>query len=103
MGAGQSLYQERNGDVSMSVEVQNVYIGAMSGMGSEPKSGPTESVNIRLWSCDSGDVNDASVNDYDVEGCDRHRSGAEGKSRCIKQGIQMYRSGVPTCNVASSR
>ena len=56
----------------MSVEVRNVYIGAMSGMGSGLKSGPTEGVNIRLWSCDSGDGNDASVNDYDVEGCDRH-------------------------------
>ena len=58
----------------MSVEVRNVYIGAMSGMGSGLKSGPTESVNIRLWSCDSGDGNDASVNDYDVEGCDQHQS-----------------------------
>ena len=56
----------------MSVEVRNVYIGAMSGMGLGPKSGLTESVNIRLWSCDSGDGNDASVNDYDVEGCDQH-------------------------------
>ena len=64
----------------MSIKVRNVYIGAMSGMGSGPKSGPTEGVNIRLWSCDSGDGNDASVNDDDVEGCDQHRSGAEGKS-----------------------
>ena len=60
----------------MSVKVRNVYIGAMSGMG----SGPTEGVNIRLWSCDSGDGNDASVNDDDVEGCDWHQSGAEEKS-----------------------
>ena len=87
----------------MSVEVWNVYIGAMLGMGSGPKSGLTEGVNIRLWLCDSGDGNDASVNDYDVEGCDRHRSGAEEKSQCIEQGIQMYHSGVPTCNVASSK
>ena len=67
MGAGQSLYQEWNNNISVSVKVRNVYIGAMSGMG----SGPTEGVNIRLWSCDSGDGNDASVNDYDVEGCDQ--------------------------------
>ena len=76
MGAGQSLYQERNNNISVSVKVRNVYIGGMSGMG----SGPTEDVNIVLWSCDSGDGNDASVNDDDVEGCDRHRSRAEGKS-----------------------
>ena len=43
-------------------------LGAMSGMG----SGTIEGVDIRLWSCDSGDGNDASVNDYDVEGCDWH-------------------------------
>ena len=61
----------------MSVKVWNVYIGAMSGMGLGPKSGPTEGVDIRLWSCDSGDGNDASVNYYDVEGCDWHLSGAE--------------------------
>ena len=61
----------------MSVKVWNVYIGAMSGMGSGLKSGLTEGVDIRSWSCDSGDGNDASVNDYDVEGCDQHRSGAE--------------------------
>ena len=103
MGAGQSLYQERNDNISMSVKVWNVYIGGMSGMGSGPKSGPTEGVNIGLWSCDSGDGNNASVNDDDVEGCDRHRSRAEGKSRCIEQGIRMYRSGVLTCNVASSK
>ena len=48
----------------MSRRAQDVYIGAMLGMG----SGPMEGVNIRLWSCDSGDGNDASVNDYDVEG-----------------------------------
>ena len=103
MGAGQSLYQEQNDNISVSVKVRNVYIGAMSGMGLGPKLGLTEGVNIRLWSCDSGDGNDASVNDDDVEGCDRHQSGAEGKSRCIEQGIWMYRSGVPTCNVASSK
>ena len=56
----------------MSVEVWNVYIGAMSGMGLRLKSGLTEGVDIRSWSCDSVDGNDASVNDYDVEGCDRH-------------------------------
>ena len=75
-----SLYQEWNNNISVSVKVRNVYIGAMSGMGSGPKSGPTEGVSIGLWSCDSGDGNDASVNDDDVEGCDRHRSGAKGKS-----------------------
>ena len=72
-GAGQSLYQEQKDDVTMSVKVWNVYIGAMSGMG----SGPTEGVDIRSWSCESGDGNDASVNDYDVEGCDQHWSEAK--------------------------
>ena len=67
MGAGQSLHQEQNNDLTMSVKVWNVYIGTMSGMG----LGPTEGVDIR-GSCDSGDGNDASVNDYDVEGCDQH-------------------------------
>ena len=33
MGAGQSLYQEQDNDITMSVEIWNVYIGAMSGMG----------------------------------------------------------------------
>ena len=42
-GAGQSLYQEWDDDVTMSVKVWNVYIGAMLGMG----SGPTEGVDIR--------------------------------------------------------
>ena len=40
--------------------------------GVRAKVRPTEGVNIRLWSCDSGDGNNASVNDDDVEGCDRH-------------------------------
>ena len=71
MGAGQSLYQEQD-DITMSVEIWNVYIGAMLGMGLGLKSGPTEGVDIRMWSCDAGDGSDANMNGNDVEGGDQH-------------------------------
>ena len=77
----------------MSVEVQNVYIGEMSGMGSGLKSGPTEGVNIRLWSCASGDGNDTSVNDYDVEECDWHRSRAKKNPDVLNRGSRCIAAG----------
>ena len=89
MGAGQFLCQEWDNDVTMSVKVWNVYIGTMLGMG----SGPTESVNIRLWSCDSGDGNDASVNVYDVEGCDWQRSGAKKNPDVLNRGSKCITVG----------
>ena len=73
----------------MSVEIWNVYIGAMSGMG----SGPTEGVDIRMRSCDAGDGSDANVNGSDVEGGDQHRSGAEKNPDLSNRGFKSITTG----------
>ena len=93
MGAGQSLYQERDNDITMSVEIWNVYIGAMSGMGLGPKLGPTEGVDIRMQSCDAGDGSDANMNGSDVEGGYRHRGRAEKNPDLSNRGFESIMTG----------
>ena len=77
----------------MSVEIWNVHIGAMLGMGSGLKLGLTEGVDIRMQSCDAGDGSDANMNGSDVEGGDWHRSGAEKNPNVSNRGFESIMMG----------